>query len=111
MLRFRPNFGAPPGLVREVTLIGVTQQGAAFARALHHGRAADCAAIGQQACLTQVLDPTVASQLTRLEAGERVLAGRDLRATASRRAHDLVRSDQGRARRRARSGLRTLASG
>ena len=79
MLRFRPNFGAPPGLVREVTLIGVTQQGAAFARALHHGRAADCAAIGQQACLTQVLDPTVASQLTRLEAGERVLAGRDLR--------------------------------
>jgi hypothetical protein len=84
VLRFRPNFGAPPGLVREVTLLGVTQQGGAFARALHHGRAADCAAIGQQACLTQVLDPTVAARLTRLEAGERVLTGRHLRGQRRR---------------------------
>ena len=78
VLRFRPSFGAPPGLVREVTLLGVTQ-GGVFARAMHHGRAADCAAIGQQTCLAQVLDPNIAARLTRLDAGGRLLAGRDLR--------------------------------
>jgi len=80
VLRFRPSFGAPPALVREVTLLGVTQQGAAFIHAIHRGRAADCAAVGQNACLTQILDASVLSQLTRLDGGERLLAGRDLRA-------------------------------
>ncbi len=80
VLRFRPSFGARPTLVREVTLIGVAQQGGAFARALHAGRIADCAAIGQQACLAQVVDAGVAARLTRIDAGERLLAGRAMRA-------------------------------
>ena len=79
-LRFRPTFGAAPALVREVTLLGVTQQGAAFARAFHAGRVTDCAAVGQQACLGQILDPGASALLTRLPGVERVLAGRDLRA-------------------------------
>jgi hypothetical protein len=79
VLRFRPTFGTPPGLVREVTLLGTTQQGAAFAQALHAGRVADCAAIGQQLCLGQILDSGTVAQLTRLDAGDRVLAGRHLR--------------------------------
>ena len=60
----------------------------------------------------QVLDPTVASQLTRLEAGERVLAGRDLRRRVAACARP-GRSDQGRARRRARAacGARRPATG
>ena len=80
VLRFRPNFAAAPGLVREVTLFGVTDQGGVFARALHRGRATDCAALGQAACLRALLGGAQAAQLTRLPAGERLLAGRDLRA-------------------------------
>ena len=79
VLRFRPNFAVAPALVREVTLLGVTQQGAAFAQAIHAGRVADCAALGQQACLGQILDAGTVSLLTRLEGAERLLAGRDLR--------------------------------
>ena len=79
VVRFRPNFAVAPALVREVTLLGVTQQGAAFAQAVHAGRVADCAALGQQACLGQILDPGTVSLLTRLEGAERLLAGRDLR--------------------------------
>lgn len=80
VLRFRPAFGAAPTRVREVTLIGIAQNGGVFARALHAGRIADCAAIGNAACLSQVTDAGVLARLTRLAAGERLLAGRELRA-------------------------------
>ena len=80
VLRFRPRFGVAPTLVRQVTLLGVTQQGAVSVRAMHRGRPADCAAVGQGACLAQILDASVVSQLTRLDGGDRLLAGRDLRS-------------------------------
>lgn len=83
-LRFRPSFGVPPTLVREITLIGVAQQGGAIARARHAGRITDCAGTGQQACLASLLDKGVASLLTRLRGGERLLPGRDLRARRAR---------------------------
>ena len=46
LVRFRPNFGAPPGLVREVVLSGVAQGGQVRARALRAGRVAACADAG-----------------------------------------------------------------
>lgn len=79
VLRFRKNFATAPTLVREVTVIGVAQQGGVFVRALHHGRPADCAAIGQAPCLKQVLDQRLSSTVSTLNNGEQVLAGRDLR--------------------------------
>lgn len=79
VLRFRPSFGAAPTLVREVTVMGVAQQGGVFVRALHRGRPADCAAVGQGACLAQVMDAGLLSKLSRLAGGERLLAGRELR--------------------------------
>ena len=43
VVRFRPDFVKPPGLVREVVLTGITQRGPVVARALHAGRVAACA--------------------------------------------------------------------
>lgn len=80
VLRFRPSLGVPPTLVREVTLIGLAQQGGALAHARHAGRITDCAAVGQHACLAHLVDANVASLLTRLADNERLLPGRDLRA-------------------------------
>jgi hypothetical protein len=82
VLRFRANFGAAATLVREVTVMGVALQGGVFVRALHRGRPTDCAAVGQGACLAQVIDTGLSSKLSRLAGGERLLAGRDLRARA-----------------------------
>src|SRR5215831_539444 len=83
-LRFRPSFGAPATLVREITLIGVAQQGGAFARARHAGRITDCAGTGQQACLAGLLEKDVASLLIRLPGTEHLLPGRDLRKRRAR---------------------------
>lgn len=79
VLRFRSGFSAPPGLVREVTLFGVSQGGGVFARAFHAGRVTDCAAAGDEACLKELTDPGTAPLLIRLGDGERLLPGRDLR--------------------------------
>jgi len=46
LIRFRPTFTAPPGLVREVVLAGVAEGGLVRARALHAGRVAACAVAG-----------------------------------------------------------------
>jgi hypothetical protein len=46
LVRFRPAITAPPGLVREVTLAGVSEGGVATARALHAGRVAACGVAG-----------------------------------------------------------------
>ncbi len=83
VLNFRPNFGALPSLVREVTVLGLAQQGGVFVRGMHRGRAADCAAMGLHACLTQILDPGEVVRLTRLDGDERLLPGHDLRARRS----------------------------
>ena len=86
-----------PVLVREVTLIGMTQGGGAFAQALHAGRIADCAAIGQQNCLSQIIDRGSAAQLSRLDDGERLLSGRDLRSVRGKRRvklADLVKAQR-----------------
>ncbi len=84
VLRFRPSFGTPPTLVREVTLFGVAERGAVSARARHAGRLADCTAVGIRACLGRILEEAIADRLTRLDNAEAVLAGRQLRGRRGR---------------------------
>jgi hypothetical protein len=82
VLRFRKTIIEPPGLVREVTLLGSVQGGGVFARALHAGRVTDCAGTGDEACLKEIAgfeSQGSAPGFVRLGGSERLLPGRALR--------------------------------
>ena len=111
VLRFRPNFGSPPSLVRKVTIFGVTERGAVSVRARHAGRVADCAAVGVGSCLRRIFETGVADQLTTLAESEVLLAGRHARARRrGASAAEMLREDRAAALEQLREGGLQLAT-
>jgi hypothetical protein len=99
VLCFRPALGEQPSVVREVTLYGVKRDGAAFARGLYSGQAADSAGVGS--CLKKLLPGELVRPVLQPRTRELLLAGRYLREETVRRELPLATLDQQQRRRAA----------